>query len=77
MAAEFEKCLPERVSHRSADSYLLELMVMAGHIHGVEALSDLAEIKGDAYLHALLGDNTAAVRRTFCFGPTRPIAVKT
>lgn len=33
---EFKACLPERVSHRSTGSYLLALMVIAGHIHGVE-----------------------------------------
>lgn len=62
LAVEFKKCLPERVSHRSAGSYLLALMVMAGHIHGVEALSDLAEIRQDPYLQGLFGDQTAAVR---------------
>lgn len=62
MSAEFKKCLPERVSHRSAGSYLLALMVIAGHIHGVEALSDLAEIKEDPYLMSLFSDEAAAVR---------------
>jgi len=62
LAEEFKKCLPERVSHRSVGSYLLALMVMAGHIHGVEALSDLAAIKDDPYLIKLFDDETAAVR---------------
>ncbi len=62
LAVEFKKCLPERISHRSAGSYLLALMVIAGHIHGVEALSDLAEIKDDPYLQKLFGDEAAAVR---------------
>jgi hypothetical protein len=62
LAAEFRKCLPERVSHRSAGSYFLGLMVMAGHIHGVEALADLAEIQEDPYLAKLFCDDVAAVR---------------
>jgi hypothetical protein len=62
LAREFKKCLPERVSHKSAGSYLLGLMVMAGHIHGVEALSDLAQIKEDPYIEKLFGDEAAAVR---------------
>jgi Transposase DDE domain group 1 len=62
LAAEFRKCLPERVSHRSAGSYFLALMVMAGHIHGVDALSDLAQIQEDPYLMKLFDDDVAAVR---------------
>lgn len=62
LAEEFRKCLPERVSHRSVGSYLLALMVMAGHIHGVDALADLAELREDPYLQKLFGDQTAAVR---------------
>ena len=62
LAREFKKCLPERKSHRSSGSYLLALMVLAGHIHGVEALADLAEIKDDPYLQKLFGDEAAAVR---------------
>jgi Transposase DDE domain group 1 len=62
LAFEFRKCLPERVSHRSAGSYFLGLMVMAGHIHGVEALADLAEIQDDPYLAKLFCDDVAAVR---------------
>lgn len=62
LAEEFKKCLPERVSHRSAGSYLLALMVIAGHIHGVSALSDLAAIKEDPYLQKLFDDEIAAVR---------------
>lgn len=62
LVSEFRKCLPERVSHRSAGSYFLGLMVMAGHIHGVDALSDLAEIQEDPYLMKLFCDDVAAVR---------------
>jgi hypothetical protein len=62
LAAEFRKCLPERISHRSAGSYFLALMVMAGHIHGVEALADLAEIQEDPYIAKLFSDDVAAVR---------------
>lgn len=62
LAVEFKKCLPERISHRSAGSYLLALMVMAGHIHGVEALADLADIKDDPYIQELFKDEVAAVR---------------
>lgn len=59
---EFKACLPERVSHRSTGSYLLALMVMAGHIHGVECLSDLSKIKNDPYIAELFEDTPAAVR---------------
>lgn len=62
LAEEFKKCLPQRVSHRSAGSYLLALMVIAGHIHGVSALSDLAQIKEDPYLQKLFDDEVSAVR---------------
>lgn len=62
LAEEFKRCLPERVSHRSAGSYLLALMVIAGHIHGVDALADLAEVREDPYLQSLFEDQAAAVR---------------
>jgi hypothetical protein len=62
LAKEFAKCLPERTSHRSAGSYLMGLMVMAGHIHGVEALSDLWKIQDDPYLQAMFEDDIAAIR---------------
>ena len=52
LGKEFRKCLPERVSHRSAGSYYMALMVMAGHVHGVEALADLAQIQEDPYLQS-------------------------
>ena len=62
LSKAFKKCLPERVSHRSAGSYYLALMVIAGHIHGVDALADLARIKEDPYLEKLFDDEVAAVR---------------
>lgn len=62
LAAEFRKCLPERISHRSAGAYFLALMVMAGHIHGVDALADLAQIQEDPYLMKLFDDDVASVR---------------
>jgi hypothetical protein len=62
LAKEFKRCLPERISHRSAGSYFLALMVIAGHIHGVDALSDLAEVRGDPYVQSLFHDEVAAVR---------------
>jgi hypothetical protein len=62
LADEFRKCLPKRVSHRSSGSYFLALMVMAGHIHGIDALSDLAQIQDDPYLVKLFDDDVAAVR---------------
>jgi hypothetical protein len=61
-AAEFRGCLPERISHRSAGSYFLALTVMAGHIHGVDSLSDLSVIKDDPYISALFEDEVAANR---------------
>jgi hypothetical protein len=62
LAAEFKGCLPERNSHRSSGSYLMALMVMAGHIHGVEALADLWKIQSDPYLQAMFEDEVAAIR---------------
>lgn len=62
LANEFRKCLPERVSHRSAGSYFLALMVMAGHLQGIDALSDLAELRDDPYIQKLFEDDVAAVR---------------
>jgi hypothetical protein len=62
LAKEFRKCLPGRISHRSAGSYYMALMVMAGHVHGVEALADLAQIQEDPYLQKLFEDDVSAVR---------------
>lgn len=62
LAAEFRKCLPERVSPRSAGSYMLGLMVVASHIHEAETLSDIAKIKGDPALEVLFDDDIAAAR---------------
>lgn len=62
LANEFRKCLPERISHRSAGSYFLALMVMAGHLQGIDALSDLAELRDDPYIQKLFEDDVAAVR---------------
>lgn len=62
LAREFAKCLPERTSHRSSGSYLMALMIMAGHIHGVDGLSDLSKIQNDPYLQAMFDDEVAAVR---------------
>jgi hypothetical protein len=61
-AHEFESCLPKRVSHRSVGSYLLGLMVMAGHIHGVDSLTDLSKISDDPYIAELFEDEPAAIR---------------
>ena len=62
LAKEFRKCLPERISHRSAGSYFMALMVMAGHIYGVDALSDLAQIQDDPYIMKLFYNDVTAVR---------------
>lgn len=62
MGKEFAKCLPERVSHRSIGSYLLAMMVVAGHLHGMDCLSDIAKFKEDPYLEELFGSELAAVR---------------
>jgi hypothetical protein len=62
LATEFRKCLPERVSHQSAGSYLLALMVLAGHLRGVEGLSDLEKVRSDPYLTELFKDEVSAIR---------------
>ncbi len=61
-ANEFKSCLPERKSHRSMGSYLLGLMVMAGHLHGVDSLTDLSKISNDPYIAELFEDEPAAIR---------------
>lgn len=62
LAEEFKKCLPSRVSPRSVGSYMLALMVVAGHIHESETLTDIAKIKGDPALEVLFEDGVAASR---------------
>jgi Transposase DDE domain group 1 len=61
-AGEFEKCLPERVSHRSIGSFMLGLMLLAGHLRGVENLSGMNRVRQDPYLEELFYDEMAAVR---------------
>jgi Transposase DDE domain group 1 len=62
LAEDFKKCLPTRVSPRSVGGYLLGLMVLAGHIHEAESLSDIAKIKGDPALEVLFESDVAAAR---------------
>jgi hypothetical protein len=62
LAKEFAKCLPGRVSHRSSGSYLLGLMVVASHLHGMDCLSDIAKLRKDPYLEKLFGTEVAASR---------------
>ncbi len=62
LAKEFEKCLPKRVSHRSIGSYLLGLILLAGHLRGVENISALNRVRTDPYLYELFHDEMAAVR---------------
>ena len=62
LSTEFKKCLPERSSHRSVGSYLLGLMLLAGHLRGVENLSSLRRVRYDEYLNDLFYDEMAAVR---------------
>ncbi len=62
LAKEFEQCLPERVSHRSVGSYMLGLMLLAGHLRGVENLSSMKRVWQDPYLEELFYDEVAAVR---------------
>ena len=59
---EFIQCLPERVSHRSAGSYLLGLLIIAGHLRGVDSLSSLKRVRQDPYLRELFEDEVAAIR---------------
>jgi len=65
LSTEFSHCLPERKSHRSAGAYALGLMMLAGHIRGVENLSSLKRVTNDPYLEELFYDKTAAIR-TIC-----------
>jgi hypothetical protein len=61
-ASELAACLPERTSHRSVGSYLMALLILAGHIRGVESLSALRRVRHDPYLCELFEDEVAAVR---------------
>lgn len=65
LAKEFAKCLPERRSHRSVGSYMLGLLMLAGHIRGVENISSMNRVRNDAYIEELFYDEVAAVR-TLC-----------
>lgn len=58
----FAACLPERVSHRSVGSTRLGLLLLAGHLRGVECLSDLKIVREDPYLRELFEDEVAAIR---------------
>jgi hypothetical protein len=62
LAKEFAKCLPERKSHRSVGSYMLGLLMLAGHIRGVENISSMNRVRNDGYIEELFYDEVAAVR---------------
>jgi len=62
LAKEFAQCLPERKSHRSVGSYMLGLLMLAGHIRGVENISSMNRVRNDGYLEELFYDEVAAIR---------------
>lgn len=62
LAKEFARSLPERKSHRSIGSYMLGLLMLAGHLRGVENISAMNRVRNDGYLEELFYDETAAVR---------------
>jgi hypothetical protein len=62
LRSEFIHCLPERTSHRSVGSYLLGLLIIAGHLKGVDSLSGLKRVRQDPYLRELFEDKVAAIR---------------
>lgn len=59
---EIEKCLPERVSHRSLGSPMLALTLVAAHLMGAESIEDLEELRDDEFLIGLFGGNVPAPR---------------
>jgi hypothetical protein len=61
-ALEFKHCLPERISHRSVGSYMMAMILLAGHIRGVENISSLRRVRNDPYLRELFYDDVAAIR---------------
>ena len=61
-SVHFKNCLPERKSHRSVGSYLLGLMMLAGHIKGVHNISSMRRVMFDEYLRELFYDEVAALR---------------
>jgi Transposase DDE domain group 1 len=62
LAVHFKHCLPERKSHRSVGSYLLGLMMLAGHIKGVQNISAMRRVMYDDYLRELFYDEVCALR---------------
>lgn len=59
---EFAKCLPTRVSSRSAGSYKLAMILMASFIYGHDSLDDLEEFRGDPYLEEFFETSIPAPR---------------
>lgn len=47
LSKEFKLCLPERKSHRSVGAYMLGLLLLAGHIRGVENLSSMNRVRAE------------------------------
>lgn len=62
LSIHFKHCLPERKSHRSVGSYLLGLLMLAGHIKGVQNISSMRRVMFDEYLQELFHDEVAALR---------------
>ncbi len=62
LKSEFIKCLPERVSNRSAGSYFLALASMCSIIYGHDCLEDIDEFRYDPSLKSLFADKSIAAR---------------
>lgn len=62
LSIHFKHCLPERKSHKSVGSYLLGLLMLAGHIKGVQNISSMRRVMFDDYLRELFHDEVAALR---------------
>ena len=65
--AELEKCVPERVSHRSLGGGFLALSLVAGHLMGLESVEDLEEIRDDEFLMSLFDGDVPAPRTVLDF----------
>ncbi len=62
LKSEFIACLPERISHRSAGSYLLALATMAAHLYGYDCLEDLDKFRDEPAIKKLFSDKEIAAR---------------
>lgn len=62
LSSEFKKCLPKRISNKSAGSYRLGLCTLSSMIYGHDSLDDLEEFREDPFFEEALQGEIAAPR---------------